>query len=34
MAYLLLFGFDMGGPTEVRIGYAELICNNFSLLDS
>jgi hypothetical protein len=34
MVYLLQFGFDMGGPTEVRIGYTELICNEFSLLDS
>jgi hypothetical protein len=29
VAYLLQFGFDTDGPTEVRIGYAELICNNF-----
>ena len=31
MAYLLRFGFDMGGATEVKIGYAELICNDFRL---
>jgi hypothetical protein len=34
MAYLLWFGFDTGGPTEVRIGYAGLTCNDFGLLDS
>jgi hypothetical protein len=34
MAYLLRFGFDTGGSTGVRIGYAELICNDFGLLDS
>ena len=34
MAYLLQFGFDIGGPTEVRIGYVEIICNDFGLLDS
>jgi hypothetical protein len=33
MAYLLQFGFDMSGPTGVRIEYTELICNNFKLLD-
>jgi hypothetical protein len=34
MAYLLRFGFDTGGPAEVRMGYAELICNDFGLLNS
>jgi hypothetical protein len=34
MAYLLQFEFDMGKPTEVRIGYAKLICNDFGLLDA
>ena len=32
MAYLLQFGFDTGGLTEVRIEYTELICNDFELL--
>jgi|APLow6443716910_1056828.scaffolds.fasta_scaffold76728_2 hypothetical protein len=32
MAYLLQFGFDTDGPTEVKIGYTELICNDFELL--
>jgi hypothetical protein len=26
--------FDMAGPTEATIGYAELICHKFNLLDS
>jgi hypothetical protein len=26
--------FDMGGSTGVRIGYTELICNDFRLLDA
>ncbi len=34
MAYLLWLGFDFGGPSEVRIGYTELICNDFGLLDN
>jgi hypothetical protein len=32
--YLLQFGFDKNRPTDVRIGYAELICNDFKLLDT
>jgi len=31
---VLQVGFDTGGPTKVRICYAELICNHFKLLDS
>jgi hypothetical protein len=31
---LLLFGFDFGGLTEIRIGYTGSICNDFELLDS
>jgi hypothetical protein len=34
MAYLLQFGFDFDGPTEIRIGYAEAICYYFQLLKS
>jgi hypothetical protein len=30
---LVRFGLDMSGPTEVKIGYAELIRNNFKLFD-
>jgi hypothetical protein len=30
----LQFGFDTNGPPEVRIGYTELICNDFNLLDA
>jgi hypothetical protein len=33
MASLLLFGFDMVGPTEGRIGCVELTCIYFRLLD-
>jgi hypothetical protein len=33
-AKVVRFGFDTDGPTEVRIGYTELICNDFGLLDS
>ena len=32
--YLLQFEFDMGGPTGLKIGYAEVICNKFRLLDA
>ena len=32
MAYLHQFGFDMGGRTGLRIGYAEVIRNEFELL--
>jgi len=32
MAYLLQFGFDMCGPTGLRIRYAKVICNDFGLL--
>ena len=34
VAYFPQFGFDIGGPMEVRIGYTELICNDFGLLDN
>jgi hypothetical protein len=27
-------GFDMGEPTGLRIGYAEVICYKFGLLDT
>jgi hypothetical protein len=30
--YLLQSGFDTNGPTEVKGGHAELICNDFMLL--
>ena len=28
------FGVEIDGPKEVRIGYTELICNDFKLLDT
>jgi hypothetical protein len=31
-SWVVQFGFDMGGPTGVRIGYTELICNDFRVL--
>jgi hypothetical protein len=34
MEYLLQFEFDMGVPTGLRIGYAEVIWNKFGLLDA